>query len=255
METIDSESHSISRDRVVILQSNYIPWLGYFALIASADIFVVLDSAKYTKNDWRNRNKLRGADGSFWLTIPIERQSTKKRIYDATVSDMRWAHKHFVSIREALSGLRYSAQLVERLAADYSSFSDERLLHNINLKLMQTICNLGAISTPVVLDTQFATAKLLSPGTDPTLRLVNICKELKATTYLTGSNAMRYLDLDQFRNSSIVVEVADYSQLPVYSQKYKGFEPSVSVLDYLAVGSGQASEYFNSGALPSSVIA
>jgi len=240
----------------VILQSNYIPWLGYFALIASADVLVVLDSAKYTKNDWRNRNKLRGANGSFWLTIPIEHESTRKRIYDATVSDTRWAHKHFFSIREALSGLRFSAQIAERLAADYLSFSDERLLHKINLKLIRTICHLGAISTPVVLDTEVATAELLSPGTDPTLRLVNICKKLKATTYLTGSKAMQYLDLDQFRNSSIVVEVADYSQLPVYHQKYMGFEPSVSVLDYLAaVGSDQASEYLNSGALHSIVIA
>lgn len=240
----------------MILQSNYIPWLGYFALIANADVLVVLDSAKYTKNDWRNRNKLRGASGTFWLTIPIDRESTKKSIYDATVSDTRWAHKHLVSIREALSGLRYSAQLVERLAADYLSFSDERLLHNINLKLIQTICNLGAISTPVVFDTQFATTELLSPGTDPTHRLVNICKELKATSYLTGSKAMQYLDLDQFRNSSIAVEVADYSKLPEYRQKYNGFEPSVSVLDYLAaVGFDQASEYFNSGALPSTVIA
>lgn len=240
----------------MILQSNYIPWVGYFALIASADVLVVLDSAKYTKNDWRNRNKLRGANGSFWLTIPIERESAKKRIYDATVSDTRWANKHFISIREALSGLRYSAQIAERLAADYLSFSDERLLHNINLKLIRTICHLGAISTPVVLDTELATAELLSPGTDPSLRLVNICKELKATTYLTGSKAMQYLDLDQFKNSSIVVEVADYSQLPVYSQKYIGFEPSVSVLDYLAaVGADRASEYFNSGALPSIVIA
>lgn len=239
----------------MILQSNYIPWLGYFALIASADVLVVLDSAKYTKNDWRNRNKLRGANGLFWLTIPIERECTKKSIYEAAVFDTRWAQKHFISIRETLAGLKHAPQLVERLATDYSSFEDERLLHHINMQLIRTICHLSAIPTQILFDTEVASEELLSPETDPTLRLVNICKELKATTYLTGSKAMQYLDLDKFRNSSIVVEVADYSQLPVYRQKYAGFEPGVSVLDYLAaVGPAQASEYFNSGVLPLTII-
>jgi hypothetical protein len=254
-DAFGSQLDSTSCDRVVILQSNYIPWLGYFALIASADVLVVLDSAKYTKNDWRNRNTLRGASGSFWLTIPVDRQSTKKRIYDATISDNRWAHKHFTSIREALSGLSYSAQLVEPLAEDYLSLSDERLLHNVNLRLIGRICRLTAIPTLVVLDTQLASAELLSPTTDPTLRLVNICKELNATSYLTGARAMKYLDVHQFTKSSIAVEVVDYSRLPVYRQKYKGFEQRVSVLDYLAaVGFDQASEYLNSAALPSTMV-
>lgn len=256
MEASNLELGSTSGKRVVILQSNYIPWLGYFALIASADVLVVLDSVKYTKNDWRNRNKLRSNSGSFWLTIPIDRASTNKSIYEATVSNLKWAQKHFTSIREALSGLRYSAQLIEVLRAEYLSISDERLLHNINLRLIQTICQLTSISTPVFFDTQLTSAEFLSPGTDPTLRIVNICRSLGASTYLTGGTAMQYLDFAQFKDSSINVEVADYSQLPVYRQKYGGFEPRVSILDYLAaVGINQASEYLNSAALPSTVIA
>lgn len=199
---------------------------------------------------------LRCASGSFWLTIPINRESTKGRIYDATVSDLRWANKHLISVREALSGLKDAAQLIEPLTSEYRSFADEHRLHNINLRLIRAICNLASISTPIVFDTQVATAELLAPSTDPTLRLVNICKGLGATTYLTGSRAMEYLDLDQFRKASISVEVADYSKLPVYRQKYEGFQPNVSVLDYLAaVGLKQASDYLNSGNLGSTVVA
>lgn len=241
--------------RIVVLQSNYIPWLGYFALVASADVLVILDSAKYTKNDWRNRNMLRGANGSYWLTVPIDRHSTNERIYDATISDTRWASKHLVSIRESLAGQKHSTRLMELLTSEYLSFADEYLLHNVNMRLIRAICRLTSISTPILLDTQVATAEHLSPGIDPTLRLITICKELNATSYLTGSKAMGYLDLEQFRNSSIAVELADYSRLPVYRQKYEGFEPRVSVLDYLAaVGSDQASGYLNSFKLPSIVV-
>jgi hypothetical protein len=255
MTILTSGTRSNSPSRIVILQSNYIPWRGYFALLANADALVILDSAKYTKNDWRNRNKLRGADGSFWLTIPISRESTNGRIYDASVSDVRWVDRHLVSIRQALSGMKHSPQVVDVLAADYQSFANERLLHNINMRLIRTICRAASISTQIFLDTQVIDAELLSPGTDPTLRLINICKALNATTYLTGSRALAYLDLNQFRNSSITVEVADYSQLSVYRQKYEGFDQGVSILDYLAaVGLDQASEYLNSVALPSDVV-
>lgn len=162
--TLTSETRYSSPNRIVILQSNYIPWRGYFALVANADVLVVLDSAKYTKNDWRNRNKLRGANGSFWLTIPISRESTNGRIYDAMVADVRWMDKHLVSIREALSGLKHSSQVVELVEADYHSFANERLLHNINMRLIGTICRAASISTQIFLDSQIVGAEFYHRG-------------------------------------------------------------------------------------------
>ena len=57
---------------IAILQSNYIPWKGYFDLINYVDEFVIYDDAQYTKRDWRNRNLIKTKDGLKWLTIPVE---------------------------------------------------------------------------------------------------------------------------------------------------------------------------------------
>jgi len=57
--------------RVAIVQSNYIPWKGYFDLIRSVDEFILLDEVQFTKRDWRNRNKIKTPAGAVWLTIPV----------------------------------------------------------------------------------------------------------------------------------------------------------------------------------------
>jgi len=59
--------------RIAILQSNYIPWKGYFDIINSVDEFILYDEVQYTKNDWRNRNRIKTANGPLWLTIPVRR--------------------------------------------------------------------------------------------------------------------------------------------------------------------------------------
>ena len=58
--------------RIAISQSNYIPWKGYFDLIRSVDEFVLFDDVQYTRRDWRNRNRIKTADGPAWLTIPVQ---------------------------------------------------------------------------------------------------------------------------------------------------------------------------------------
>lgn len=66
-------------NRIAILQPSYIPWLGYFDQINRVDTFIFYDDVLYTKNDWRNRNKIKTANGTTWLTIPV---NIKNRIKD-----------------------------------------------------------------------------------------------------------------------------------------------------------------------------
>ena len=62
--------------KVAVLQSNYIPWRGYFEIIKEVDEFIIYDDVQYTKNDWRNRNKILSRGGLQWLTIPVKQKST-----------------------------------------------------------------------------------------------------------------------------------------------------------------------------------
>src|SRR5688572_4751173 len=88
---------------VAILQSNYIPWKGYFDVINMADDFVLLDEVQYTKSDWRNRNKIKTPKGTEWLTIPVNskgRLSQSKKIYEVSVANSSWSMDHWKTISQ-----------------------------------------------------------------------------------------------------------------------------------------------------------
>ena len=89
-------------NRVAVLQSNYLPWKGYFDIIHSADLFIFYDDIQFTKNDWRNRNKIKTQSGPAWLTIPVG-GDLNRLINEVTLQDQRWAVKHLKSIQQYYS--------------------------------------------------------------------------------------------------------------------------------------------------------
>ena len=80
--------------KVAILQSNYIPWKGYFDLIHRVDDFVLFDDMQYTRRDWRNRNKIKTPQGTLWLTLPVGTDE-HRLILDVTMQDSAWQKKHY----------------------------------------------------------------------------------------------------------------------------------------------------------------
>ena len=80
--------------KIAILQSNYIPWRGYFNIISNVDTFVIYDEVQYTKNDWRNRNKIKTQNGLIWLTIPVKQKLLYQKICESEVVDQSWRKKH-----------------------------------------------------------------------------------------------------------------------------------------------------------------
>src|SRR3954471_21716869 len=97
--------------RVVVLQSNYLPWKGYFDLIQSADVFVFYDEVQYTKNDWRNRNRICSKNGLHWLTIPIRSDAVKKKISEVQLDDPRWQQDHFKILTQSYRAGRHFGQI------------------------------------------------------------------------------------------------------------------------------------------------
>ncbi len=49
--------------RICIIQSNYIPWKGFFDLIGRCDEYVIFDSVQYARRHWHNRNRIKTANG------------------------------------------------------------------------------------------------------------------------------------------------------------------------------------------------
>ena len=118
--------------RIAIIQSNYIPWIGYFELIRNVDKFILYEDVQYTKNDWRNRNYLRENEKINWLSIPIKHQSLKQKFNEVLVSDNIWTKKHFNTIHHTFSKEKNFRKYDEELLSLYKQSASEIYLYKIN---------------------------------------------------------------------------------------------------------------------------
>jgi len=224
--------------RLVVLQSNYLPWKGYFDLMNAADLFVVYDSVQYTKNDWRNRNRIVTKQGLSWLTIPVVTAGlADQAIQDARVQDSRWATKHWRSIEQNVGKRAYFSQYRDSWSQWFDEAASFDHLHHINLLFLRGLASQLGIATPLEID-----AKYLPLEGTPTARLVELCRRTGATSYLTGPAALGYLERELFEAAGVALEVIDYGHYPTYGQVGEEFAHGVSVIDLLAnVGPGARS--------------
>ncbi len=215
--------------KVVILQSNYVPWKGYFDLINEADIFVFYDCVKYTKNDWRNRNIIYTKNGKQWLTIPIEGSATNQLIEEVEIKDSNWQKLHFKSLFFGYKKAPYFHQL-EELITDYLQEKEWTSLSQLNQYLIQKI------SRKIGIKTEFRQATDFDMSGDRIERLFFILEDLKATEYISGLAAKSYLDGQEYRfeDKNILLSFKNYPSYPSYTQLSEPFEQGVSILDLIA---------------------
>ncbi len=210
-----------------INQSNYVPWKGYFDQINTVDEFIIYDCVQYTKNDWRNRNKVKSAQGVQWLTIPVSLPfGLKTRIDEVVTADPQWAKKHWTSISCNYARAEYFDQYKDEVAEFYRDL-DTTNLSEINLRFLKWVCNLFSIKTRITRADEYELHD------DRNMRLVNLCKQVGASTYISGPLAKNYLDVGLFTENDIKVIWMDYSGYPPYRQLFGPFEHSVSVLDLI----------------------
>jgi hypothetical protein len=213
--------------RVAIVQSNYIPWKGYFDLINAVDEFILLDDVQYTRNDWRNRNRIKTANGVAWLTIPVRTTGRRtQRVLDAQIADPRWASAHWKTLRQSYCRAPFFDVYANTLAETYAQCTFERLAE-INACFIRVICGLLGIETPISRSDAYDRMEGRTNG------LVEICRQAGASEYLSGPRARAYLDESAFTRQGIEVTYADYAAYPEYPQVHGPFEHAVTVLDLL----------------------
>src|SRR6185295_11805572 len=136
--------------RTAVVQSNYIPWKGYFDLMNAVDAFVLLDDVQYTRRDWRNRNRIKTALGTRWLSIPIQtRGRYEQRIDETRIADERWARAHWSAIEAAYRRAPHFDLIASRLAPLYATLGDAELLTEVNLAFLLGLRDLLGIDTPI----------------------------------------------------------------------------------------------------------
>ncbi len=218
---------------IVITQSNYIPWRGYFDMLRSADQVILLESVQYTRRDWRNRNRIKTANGSLWLTIPVEVKGRYNQTIDETlISNSTWADAHIRSIELAYRRATHFKEVSPWLFALLRDVATEAYLTKVNERLIRSFCERLEINVPInrcsdVLDRNAMQVM------NPTERLLKLCLASGATRYLSGPAAKNYLDVDLFTHNGIEVSWMEYDGYRAYPQLWGDFDSSLSIVDLM----------------------
>ena len=215
-----------SKRSVSIIQSNYIPWKGYFDIVSRSDHFILLDDVQFTKQDWRNRNKIKTPQGTKWLTVPIVRCFPQK-ICDTKISNPRWGQTHWKTIKQNYGKAPCFEQYRDLFEGLYSEPKSDSV-SEINRAFIDAICNILKIDTPITFSMDYDLS-----AEDPTDRLVQLCQAEKAETYISGPAARNYLEQAKFRDAGIDVVFFDYDGYPEYEQLYPPFDHRVSIIDMI----------------------
>jgi hypothetical protein len=211
--------------RVAIVQSNYIPWKGYFDLIASVDEFILYDDVQFTKNDWRNRNKIKTPKGAEWLSIPVG-PGIDRRIRDVELPNNPWQQRHWRAFEANYRRAAHYGEIAPILAPHYLEPTC-RTLSAFNRSLIETVCKYLGIGTKLSNSSDY----VLSEGKSE--RVADLCLQAGASEYISGPAAQDYIDERVFADRGVTLSWFDYSGYPEYPQLWGAFSHHVSILDLM----------------------
>jgi len=211
---------------VVIHQPNYLPGLTYFDKITACDVFVFLDDVQYSKGNWINRNRIKGAHGAQWLTVPVATAGRLRQRIDEAAPDAAtgWVERHLRTVQSCYGRAphlrRYADLLAARLRQPWPSLAE------LNIALIVDCCaELG-------LRPAFMRSSALAVSGSGTERLVAICRAVGGDVYLSGPGGLNYQKPAQFAAAGIGLRLRKFVH-PVYRQLHGAFEPNLSILDLL----------------------
>jgi hypothetical protein len=224
--------------KVAIHQPQYLPWLGYLAKWAAADLFIFLDTVQYEKNGWQNRNRVKTARGPAWLTVPVHAPLGTPIAEVMLDTRQAWRRRHLRAIEHAYADAPMFARVHASLAALYAT--EWTALAPVAAATATWMARELEIAVPARFASELGVA-----ATDPTARLVALCRAVGADTYLAGRDGVTYMDLAQFAAAGIVVRAQRYAH-PVYRQNHGAFVPNLSALD-LVLNEAEAARIVRSG--------
>ena len=210
--------------RIAIHQPQYLPWLGYLDKLDRTDVFVLLDTVQFKKNEWQNRNRIRTAQGWQYLTVPVLHEFPQRLDQVLINNQTDWRRKH----QTALETHYRKAQHYDPYAPafrDLYSRAWERLAP-LNIEVIRVLTEAFGITTKLV------EASRLTARDEQTGRLVDLCNALGADRYLAGDGGRAYMNLAEFAAAGITVEFQEFAH-PEYAQAYTPFSTGMSAIDLL----------------------
>jgi hypothetical protein len=232
--------------KAVILQPSYVPWRGFFHQIQKADVFVFYDDVQYDKRGWRNRNRVKTAEGTRWITIPVLSRGSrteKTLIRDMQICwDRPWNRSHWALIQHAYGKAPY----FERYAPLLESFYSRRpeLLADFTIEL--TIALAGQLGLE---NKRFLRSSSLEAEGTKDDRLISLMRAIGARHYISGPSARAYIDEQKLCAAGLTLEYMVYDY-PEYEQLHSGYDPELSIIDLLFMKGPESPQYIWPGTPP-----
>ncbi len=222
--------------KVGVIQSNYIPWRGYFDFIDNVDTFIIYDDVQYSKGSWRNRNQIKYLNGLKWITLPVK-VNLGMNINEVTLKNDAWKKEHADLIKLCLGNAPYFKEAMDVWEKGISINTE--LLSDLNVSITRVICDYLDIKTKIIRSEPF---DLNGTKTD---RLMELFEKVGATSYLSGPAAESYLDVELFKKNKISLVYKSYTYKE-YSQQFGEFSPAVTILDLIANMGPESKNYYKS---------
>ena len=210
-----------------ILQPGYLPWLGFFEQMYRCDVFVLYDDVQYDKEGWRNRNKIKTANGVQWLTVPVLiKFSGHALITEIRINnEVNWRKKHLASIKQSYGKAAFFKDYYELFEEAYSR--DWDFLVDLDLYFIMKLAECLGMKEKRIFRSSDLSVKGERIG-----RLIYLCKHFEANMFYEGAAGRNYIDEKVFLKEGIRVKFQEYEH-PVYSQLYGEFISHLSVIDLL----------------------
>lgn len=212
---------------VTIHQPEHLPWLGFFNKLSKAELFVILDSVQYEKNYFQNRNRILGSNGIQWIGIPVAtRGHMESSIAESEIAvrtNPRWKERYLQTIRMSYGKHPFFNEVFPVVEAALNTETDR--FCEINIAIIKAFSEKLGFTPDFVRSSELPVSGLKSD------LILDICKAVRATTYIAGPSGRDYLKMESFADAGVKVVFNDYHH-PKYPQKRTdAFVPYLSSVD------------------------
>ena len=212
---------------LAIMQPYFFPYIGYWQLIHAVDRFVIYDDVNYINKGWINRNRLMINGSPTYITAPLYRASQNKRICDISLQPLAvWCDKLVRMIEITYRKSPYFSEVFP-IIENLIRYETESLADYLAYQL-QTLATFMGIKTEFVVSSRCYENDYLSGQA----RILNICKQEHASTYINPQGGQALYDTEMFRNEGINLNFIVMRPLP-YKQRNTEFIPYLSIIDAL----------------------
>jgi len=220
-------------------QPYFAPFPGFFYKILCSDTFVILDRVQFPRGTtWLSRNRFKNDQGTLWRTIPVRKKGLGLQRIDQVLIDHegRWAKKYVISLKHAYQNAPYFKEHMPFLENLFVKKFEN--LVDLNLSVIRYLIKHLNINTRVLLLSE------LNIDEHGDRLIPELCRWMKATTFLAQRPAKQFLDASLFFEAGVRLELFN-TPSPVYPQLWGDFIPNLSTFDLLFNCGPKAGELLN----------